>query len=74
MVDVDGPPESDIPMPEEDDEDVECAYRACPQIRRACPARTDKAGFALHKRDGAIASADDLEQTITGSGPLVSDG
>jgi hypothetical protein len=80
LVDVDGPPESDIPVPY-DDEDAERVYRqarserARGYVNEILPALT-KAGFTLHKRDGAMASVDDLEQTITAAGAalLVNDG
>jgi hypothetical protein len=79
VVDVDGLHEPGTPMPDEDDEEAARAYRqaraerACGYAEEVLPLLT-KTGFTLRKPDGTAASADDLAQTISGPGLLVSDG
>lgn len=76
LLDVDRPHESDLSLFDED-EDAERADRQA-QAERARGYAEEvlpvlrKAGFALHRRDGAAASIDDLAQSITRTGPRLS--
>jgi hypothetical protein len=79
LADVDGAHEPGIPKPDEDDDEeaerARCqalAERACGYAGEVLPLLA-KARFILRKPDGGAASADDLVQTISDRGLLVSD-